>query len=106
MTPPCGVPSSVGVNPLPASNTPAVSQPAIMSLAGNDPSWPSRKEWLILSNAALRSASRIHALVDLPFRVRKSDPPASWQERPGRNPYDLGSNRASHSGSSAFLTRA
>src|SRR4029450_3054600 len=31
---------------------------------------------------------------------------ASWQPRPGRNPYDLGSNRASHSGSSAPSTRA
>src|SRR6266516_7978808 len=31
---------------------------------------------------------------------------ASWQPRPGRNPYDLGSNRASHSGSNAFLTLA
>jgi hypothetical protein len=31
---------------------------------------------------------------------------ASWQPRPGRNPYDRGSNRASHSGSSAFRTRA
>jgi hypothetical protein len=31
---------------------------------------------------------------------------ASWQPRPGRKPYDLGSNRASHSGSSALATRA
>ena len=31
---------------------------------------------------------------------------ASWQPRPGRNPYDFGSNRASHSGSSAFTARA
>ena len=27
---------------------------------------------------------------------------ASWQPRPGRNPVGSGSNRASHSGSSAF----
>jgi RNA-directed DNA polymerase len=33
-----GVPSSVGANPLPASNTPALSQSRIMPLAGNDPS--------------------------------------------------------------------
>ena len=77
MTPPCGVPSSVGANPLPASNTPAFSHFAIMSLAGNDPSWLRRKGWLILSNAAVKSASRIHALPDLPFSVQKSDPPAS-----------------------------
>src|SRR6266542_2041921 len=31
---------------------------------------------------------------------------ASWQPRPGRNPWDLDSNRASHSGSSAFVARA
>ncbi len=31
---------------------------------------------------------------------------ASWHERPGLNPYELGSNRASHSGSSANLTSA
>ena len=35
--PPWGVPSPVGANPLPASNTPAFSQSRIMSLAGNDP---------------------------------------------------------------------
>src|SRR5450759_4270839 len=29
---------------------------------------------------------------------------ASWQLRPGRNPYDLGSNRAYHSASSALRT--
>jgi hypothetical protein len=29
---------------LPVSNTPAFSQSRIMSLAGNDPSWLSRKE--------------------------------------------------------------
>src|SRR5215207_6131005 len=31
---------------------------------------------------------------------------ASWQPRPGRNPYDRDSNRASHSGSSAPTVRA
>ena len=31
---------------------------------------------------------------------------ASWQERPGLNPYELGSNLASHSGSRANLRRA
>ncbi len=69
MIPPCGVPSSVGANPLPASNTPAFSHPAIMSLAGNVPSWLRRKEWSILPNAAVRSASRIHVRLDLPFSV-------------------------------------
>ena len=37
ITPPWGVPSPVGANPLPASNTPAFSQSRIRSLAGNDP---------------------------------------------------------------------
>ena len=37
MTPPWGVPSLVGAS-IPFSITPAFSQPAIMSLAGNDPS--------------------------------------------------------------------
>jgi len=31
---------------------------------------------------------------------------ASWHERPTLNPYELGSNRASHSGSKASLTSA
>jgi hypothetical protein len=70
MTPPWGVPSSVGANPLPASNTPAFSHPAIISLAGNVPSCPRRKEWPILSNADVKSASRIHALLDFPFSAR------------------------------------
>jgi hypothetical protein len=43
ITPPCGVPSSVGVN-VPSSITPAFSHPAIMSLAGNDPSAASSRE--------------------------------------------------------------
>ena len=39
--PPWGVPSPVGVN-RPFSITPALSHPAICSLAGNMPSWPRR----------------------------------------------------------------
>src|SRR6266542_2700513 len=60
----------------------------------------------MLSNAPARSASRIHTRLDFPHRVWNKDPIASWQPRPGRNPYDRGSNRASHSGSSALRTRA
>jgi len=37
ITPPCGLPSSVGANPLPGSNTPAVSQARIISRPGKDP---------------------------------------------------------------------
>src|SRR6266487_3254380 len=58
------------------------------------------------SNAPARSASRIHTRVDFPRSVLNSDSIASWQPRPGRNPYDRDSNRASHSGSSAPTVRA
>jgi len=34
---------------LPASNTPAFSQPQISPLAGNDPSWASRWSWSMRS---------------------------------------------------------
>src|SRR4051812_12473817 len=59
------------------------------------------------SNAAFRSASSTHRRAGfLPLTVLKVAWIASWQLRPGRNPYDLGSNRASHSGSNAAVTRA
>jgi hypothetical protein len=86
MIPPWGVPSSVGVNPLPASNTPAFSQLATMSLAGNAPSRSRRKECRILSNADVRSATRIHVRFEPARSVLQSASAASWQLRPGRNP--------------------
>ena len=46
---PCGLPSSVGANPLPGSNTPAVSQARISSRPGNDPIADIRWEWSSLS---------------------------------------------------------
>ena len=95
ITPPWGVPSSVGASPLPGSNTPAFSQSRIRSLAGNDPISASRWSWPILSNAPARSASRIHVRLALPRRVVNRYSIASWQPRPGRNPYDRASNRAS-----------
>src|SRR5208283_5771230 len=49
ITPPCGVPSSVGEYPFPASKIPALSQPAIISLAGKPPIALSRCSWPILS---------------------------------------------------------
>src|SRR5674476_1518952 len=59
------------------------------------------------SNAAARSASSTHCRRGFaPQATLKMAPIASWQPRPGRNPYDLDSNRASHSGSNAFTTRA
>ena len=59
------------------------------------------------SNAADKSASRIHTrLAVFPRSVMNRAWIASAQLRPGRNPYERGSNRASHSGSSALRTRA
>ncbi len=59
------------------------------------------------SNAAARSASSAHTRLQVfPRAVTKTACIASWQERPGRNPYDRDSNRASHSGSSAAAVRA
>jgi hypothetical protein len=59
------------------------------------------------SNAAARSASSAHSRLQVfPRAVTKTACIASWQERPGRNPYDRDSNRASHSGSSAPAVRA
>src|SRR6516165_6155878 len=59
------------------------------------------------SNAAARSASSAHTRLQVfPRAVTKIACIASWQERPGRNPYDRDSNRASHSGSSAPTARA
>src|SRR5512133_3468617 len=106
ITPPCGVPSSVGANPLPFSNTPAFSQARIRSLSGNEPSMERRWSWSIRSNAAARSASSTHnRFAFLPLIVLNRVSIASWQLRPGLKPYDLGSNRASHSGSNALRTR-
>ncbi len=63
--------------------------------------------WLSRSKAAARSASSTHSrLASLRTAVVWIATIASWQPRPGRKPYDLGSNRASHSGSSAFSARA
>ena len=59
------------------------------------------------SNAAARSASSAHRRLQVfPRAVTKTACIASWHERPGRNPYDRDSNRASHSGSSAPAVRA
>jgi hypothetical protein len=104
--PPWGEPCSVGVN-WPFSITPAFSQRRIMSLAGNEPSASRSRPWSILSNAAVKSASKIHTRrACRPRSVVNKEPTASAQPRPGRNPYDRGSNRASHSGSNALRTRA
>src|SRR6266542_5408589 len=106
ITPPCGLPRSVGAH-RPWSITPACNQATILPLAGNDPSWPSRWAWSIWSNAAARSASSAHCRRQVaPRAVTKMACIASWQPRPGRNPYDRDSNRASHSGSSAPTVRA
>src|SRR5258706_488415 len=76
MMPPWGVPSPVGANPFPASKIPAFSHPAIIPLAGKPPSISSRRSWLILSNVAARSASRIHTRADFPEA-------GAWVDCPG-----------------------
>src|SRR6266498_2330431 len=76
ITPPWGVPSPVGANPFPASKIPAFSHPAIIPLAGKPPRVSSRYSWLILSNAAARSASSIHTRLDFPHRVQRISYPA------------------------------
>jgi hypothetical protein len=45
-------------------------------------------------------------LAHLPLSVADKTPVASAQLRPGRNPYERGLNRASHSGSRAGQTRS
>jgi hypothetical protein len=66
-----------------------------------------RWECSIRSNAAARSASSAHRRLQVfPRAVTKTACIASWHERPGLNPYDRDSNRASHSGSSAATVSA
>jgi len=72
-------------------DTPALSQSAISSLAGNVPSRRRRWSWSIRSNAAARSASSTHRRRGFaPRATWKMASIASWQPRPGRKPYDLG----------------
>ena len=102
-----GVLSSVGANPLRASNNAAFSHPATMSLAGND--------------AELAEKEGVVNFVERRCQIRVQDPrPPRLAlqrvvERHGRvlaaaprpELVELrASNRASHSGSSACLTRA
>src|SRR6516165_2177802 len=59
------------------------------------------------SNAAAKSASNAHRRLQVaPRAVTKIACIASWVLRPGRNPYDRDSNRASHSGSNALTVSA
>jgi len=87
MTPPCGVPASVGANPLSGSNTPAFSHCRIFVRPGNIPMVARRWSWSILSNAAVRSASSTHKRCAVaPHEVTWITEIASWQLRPGLNP--------------------
>ena len=88
MIPPWGVPSSVGANPLPASNTPAFSHPAIMSLAGNDaelfekegvPDFVECRSQVRVQDPRPLRELRLQRHVERPGRVLAA-------ERPGRNP--------------------
>ena len=83
---------------------PAFNHLLIVSLAGN----PSRQSiiwwWLRLSKHPLKSPSKIHCLVLLADSLVNRLTMASWVLRFGLNPYDEGSNFASHWGSRAFFT--
>ena len=72
--------------PGPASKIPALSQPAIIPLAGKLPIALSGCSWSILSNALARPTSRIHTRLPFPRRVLNNVPIASRRPRPGRNP--------------------
>lgn len=96
MTPPCGVPSSVGNNCC-GSITPAWSHALIWRRkSGNVFNFLSSASWSILSkHLAMSASSTYFCLYLIALNIA---PIASWHERPGLNPYWFGSNRASHSG--------
>ena len=102
-------PPRSGANSFPGLENPCF-QPIrrSISLAGKPAEhFPEVLVAVILPNAPARSASsHPPPRLDFPHKVLNNDSIASWQPRPGRNPYDRGSNRASHSGSSALRTRA
>lgn len=96
MTPPCGVPSDVGNNCFP-SITPAFSQARIcLCKVGKVFNFFSSCSWSILSKHLAISASSTNlGLYLIALNIASI---ASWHERPGLNPYELGSKTASHSG--------
>ncbi len=85
-TPPCGTPAVVS-RKTSASTEPALSHCFTNSLAGKNSSLERRKLWQIVSNALLTSASRTQRSLPCLFRQRQHCSMASWQLRPGRNPY-------------------
>ena len=86
LTPPCGIPSPVGVN-RPSSSTPALSHWRTSPRAGKVPSEVRMCWWLSRSKAASKSASSTHSrLASLRTAVVWMATIASWQPRPGRNP--------------------
>lgn len=104
LTPPCGVPSDVGNNCF-LSITPALSHPrTCRRMVGDVFNFLSSASWSMRSKHLEMSASSTNFGLHLILRNIASI--ASWHERPGLNPYELGSNRASHSGSKASLTSA
>ena len=96
---------------LPGRGDPAVLLPRPSATAGPVPRREARRasENVVVAEAV---ECRLQVRVEYPhlrasWRVSEvCDDPITHQPRPGRKPYDLGSNRASHSGSSAFRDRA
>jgi len=104
ITPPCGVPSDVENNCFP-SITPAFNQArTCRRMVGNVFNFMSSASWSMRSkHLAISASSKYFGFALIAKNIASI---ASWHERPVLNPYELGSNRASHSGSNAILTSA
>ena len=108
MTPPWGVPVSVGLKIFLSIN-PAFNHPLISLPCGNEPIELRIVSWAMLSKKLEMSASKTHVcppLLGWAFSLIHACCIASWLLLPHLNPYEFGSNTASHSGSSEFLTIA
>jgi hypothetical protein len=103
-TPPCGVPSSVGIK-MPLSTTPALSHSfrgrakcGLVCILSRSAAW-----FILSKQLAISASSTYRGCLLMPSNICSM---ASWHERPGLNPKLWGSNLASHSGSRARLTSA
>ena len=103
-TPPCGVPSSVGIK-MPLSTTPALSHAlrgrakcGLVCILSRSAAW-----FILSKQLAISASSTYRGCLLMTSNICSM---ASWHERPGLNPKLLGSNLASHSGSRASLTSA
>src|SRR5215467_467328 len=103
-TPPCGVPSSVGIK-MPLSTTPALSHSlrgrakcGLVCILSRSAAW-----FILAKQLAISASSTYRGCLLMTSNICSM---ASWHERPGLHPKLWGSNLASHSGSRASLTSA